>query len=44
MNRTHRSLWNSALGAWVAAPENASARGKPSGRHAAEHGGRHHLA
>ncbi|VTU25236.1 hypothetical protein H6CHR_02353 [Variovorax sp. PBL-H6] len=28
MNRTHRSLWNSALGTWVAAPENARARGK----------------
>ncbi|PNG47328.1 MULTISPECIES: autotransporter outer membrane beta-barrel domain-containing protein [unclassified Variovorax] len=31
MNRTHRSLWNSALGSWVAAPENAHARGKRSG-------------
>ncbi len=31
MNRTHRNLWNSALGAWVAAPENARARGKRSG-------------
>ncbi|NDZ15004.1 ESPR domain-containing protein [Variovorax sp. WS11] len=30
MNRTHRSLWNRALGAWVAAPENARARGKRS--------------
>ncbi len=31
MNRTHRSLWNSALGAWVAAPECARARGRRSG-------------
>ncbi|VTU23607.1 Fluffing protein [Variovorax sp. PBS-H4] len=31
MNRMHRSLWNPALGAWVAAPENARARGKRSG-------------
>ncbi|WP_192871614.1 autotransporter-associated beta strand repeat-containing protein, partial [Variovorax sp. JS1663] len=31
MNRTHRSLWNATLGAWVAAPENARARGKPGG-------------
>ncbi|NDZ15319.1 hypothetical protein GXN78_21040 [Variovorax sp. WS11] len=30
MNRTYRSLWNPALGAWVAAPENARARGKCS--------------
>src|SRR5688572_1135304 len=30
MNRTHRSLWNPALGAWVAVPENARARGKRS--------------
>ncbi|MGK6309965.1 autotransporter-associated beta strand repeat-containing protein, partial [Variovorax sp. DT-64] len=31
MNRTHRSLWNPALGAWVAAPENTLSRGKRSG-------------
>ncbi|VTV12888.1 Outer membrane protein IcsA autotransporter precursor [Variovorax sp. WDL1] len=31
MNRMHRSLWNAALGAWVAAPEKARARGKRSG-------------
>ncbi|VTU19932.1 Outer membrane protein IcsA autotransporter precursor [Variovorax sp. PBL-H6] len=31
MNRTHRSLWNSALGTWVAAPENAHSRGRRSG-------------
>jgi autotransporter-associated beta strand protein len=31
MNRTHRSLWNTSLGAWVAAPENTRARGKRSG-------------
>ena len=30
MNRTHRRLWNSARGAWVAAPENTRARGKRS--------------
>jgi hypothetical protein len=32
MNRMHRSLWNPALSAWVAAPENARARGKRSSR------------
>ncbi|WP_218668938.1 ESPR domain-containing protein, partial [Variovorax sp. KK3] len=31
MNKTHRSLWNAALGAWVAAPENARPRGKCGG-------------
>ena len=29
MNRTYRSIWNQALGAWVATSELASARGKP---------------
>lgn len=33
MNKSHRSLWNPALRAWVAAPETARARGK--GRHGA---------
>ncbi|RIX81750.1 ESPR domain-containing protein, partial [Acidovorax cavernicola] len=28
MNKAHRSLWNSSLGAWVAAPETARASGK----------------
>ncbi|WP_425584075.1 ESPR domain-containing protein [Variovorax defluvii] len=28
MNRTHRSLWNPALEAWVAVPENIHLRGK----------------
>lgn len=32
MNKTYRSLWNPALGAWVAVPENTSAQGKPAGR------------
>ncbi|MDR6536257.1 autotransporter-associated beta strand repeat-containing protein, partial [Variovorax soli] len=31
MNKMHRTLWNPALGAWVAAPENVRARGKRSG-------------
>jgi fibronectin-binding autotransporter adhesin len=30
MNRTYKSLWNAATGAWVAVSENASARGKRS--------------
>lgn len=30
MNRTYRSIWNEALGAWVAASEIDSARGKPN--------------
>ncbi|EOH6288611.1 ESPR domain-containing protein, partial [Burkholderia cenocepacia] len=30
MNRTYRSIWNEALGAWVAASEHDSARGKPN--------------
>ncbi|MBR7901672.1 ESPR domain-containing protein [Burkholderia multivorans] len=30
MNRTYRSIWNEALGAWVAASELDSARGKPN--------------
>ncbi len=28
MNRSYRTVWNSALGAWVAAPEHARARSK----------------
>ncbi|MCM3417679.1 ESPR domain-containing protein, partial [Bacillus intestinalis] len=28
--RTYRSIWNEALGAWVAASEHDSARGKPN--------------
>ncbi|MCO8649406.1 autotransporter adhesin family protein, partial [Burkholderia multivorans] len=30
MNRTYRSIWNEALGAWVAASELDAARGKPN--------------
>ena len=30
MNRTYRSIWNESLGAWVAASEHDSARGKPN--------------
>ncbi|WP_143282445.1 ESPR domain-containing protein, partial [Burkholderia mallei] len=30
MNRSYRSIWNEALGAWVAASEISSARGKPN--------------
>ncbi|WP_269139775.1 ESPR domain-containing protein, partial [Burkholderia stagnalis] len=30
MNRTYRTIWNEALGAWVAASEISSARGKPN--------------
>lgn len=30
MNRTHRSVWNESLGAWVAASEIARVRGKRS--------------
>jgi Extended Signal Peptide of Type V secretion system len=29
MNKSYRSIWNEALGAWVAASEISSARGKP---------------
>src|ERR1700748_663444 len=29
MNRAYRSIWNQALGVWVAISELASARGKP---------------
>jgi len=29
MNRAYRSIWNQALGTWVAVSELASARGKP---------------
>ncbi|MET3375261.1 outer membrane autotransporter protein [Variovorax boronicumulans] len=32
MNKAHRSLWNSSLGAWVAVSENTHARGKKSHR------------
>lgn len=32
MNKAHRSIWNSALGAWVAVSENTHARGKKSQR------------
>ncbi len=32
MNKSHRSIWNSALGAWVAVSENTHARGKKSRR------------
>lgn len=32
MNKTHRTLWNPALGAWVAAPETARSRGQRSHR------------
>ncbi|MES2251964.1 MAG: ESPR domain-containing protein, partial [Pseudomonadota bacterium] len=32
MNKAHRSLWNSSLGAWVAVSENTHARGKKSRR------------
>jgi fibronectin-binding autotransporter adhesin len=31
MNRTYKSLWNAATGAWVAVSEHSSARGKRSG-------------
>ena len=31
MNKTYRSIWNEALGAWVAASEAVSSRGKASG-------------
>lgn len=30
MNKTHRSIWNAALGAWVAVAESTQARGKRS--------------
>jgi hypothetical protein len=30
MNKSYRSIWNEALGAWVAASEITSARGKRS--------------
>jgi hypothetical protein len=30
MNRSYRSIWNEAVGAWVAASEISSARGKPN--------------
>ncbi|WP_176324589.1 ESPR domain-containing protein [Burkholderia vietnamiensis] len=30
MNPNYRSIWNESLGAWVAASENDSARGKPN--------------
>ncbi|QFZ83828.1 hypothetical protein GFK26_14230 [Variovorax paradoxus] len=30
MNKSYRSIWNEALGAWVAASELTSARGKKS--------------
>ncbi|WP_157662089.1 ESPR domain-containing protein, partial [Burkholderia ubonensis] len=29
MNKSHRTIWNESLGAWVAVSELASARGKP---------------
>ena len=29
MNKVYRSLWNDALGAWIAVQENGRARGKP---------------
>jgi autotransporter adhesin len=32
MNKTYRSVWNEALGAWVAASETVKARGKGGGR------------
>ena len=32
MNKSYRTIWNEALGAWVAASENDSARGKPNKR------------
>ncbi|MFX1715856.1 ESPR-type extended signal peptide-containing protein [Paraburkholderia sp. A1RO-5L] len=32
MNKTYRSIWNEATGAWVAVQENVSARGKRSSR------------
>ncbi|WP_290369992.1 ESPR-type extended signal peptide-containing protein, partial [Burkholderia sola] len=32
MNKNYRTIWNEALGAWVAASENDSARGKPNKR------------
>src|SRR5690554_3383185 len=34
MNKVYRSIWNESLGAWVAASELTSARGKRSGRSA----------
>lgn len=30
MNRSYKSIWNESLGAWVAASEHASPRGKKS--------------
>ncbi|WP_369598783.1 ESPR domain-containing protein, partial [Pseudomonas aeruginosa] len=32
MNKSYRTIWNEALGAWVAASENDAARGKPNKR------------
>ncbi|RQX85400.1 ESPR domain-containing protein, partial [Burkholderia stagnalis] len=32
MNKNYRTIWNEALGAWVAASEIDSARGKPTKR------------
>jgi hypothetical protein len=32
MNKFYKSVWNEALGAWVATSENCPARGKRSGR------------
>lgn len=29
MNKTYRSVWNEALGAWVAVSETTKAKGKP---------------
>jgi autotransporter-associated beta strand protein len=36
MIKSYRTLWNEALGAWVAAPEIAKAKGKPNGSSVAE--------